>query len=308
MVLLIQTTKDPQPFIAEFARLLPSLKVRIWPDVGDPREIDYAFVARIKPGVFCKMHNLKFVASVLAGVEHLVSDPEIPAHVPIVRTGSAMGDAMMTQYVLMHVLRHHRNLPAYALQQLDSKWAGIPQPLSEERNVGFMGLGLLGRPAALCVRAHGFKVSAWTRTPRHEPGIDCFNGGSGLGAFLARSEILVNLLPATWQTENIVNAKLLAQLPSGAQFINVARGRHVVDADLLAALDSGHIAAATLDAFRTEPLPTDSPLWGHPRVTVMPHVARRVLARDTVPQVVKNILSSLAGQPLINEIDRAVGY
>lgn len=308
MVILIQTSGDPHPFVTEFNRQLPFLEVRVWPDMGDPAEIDYAFVTRMKPGVLSRMRKLKFVASVLAGVEHLVVDPEIAQHVPIVRTGSSGGDAMMTQYVLLHVLRHHRNLPQYSFQQSQSRWVRIPQPLAQERTVGFMGLGMLGRPAAFCLRTHGFRVSAWTRTPHLEPGIDCFHGPDELGAFLARSEILVNLLPTTRQTENLINEGLLAQLPAGAHFINLARGQHVVDADLLAALDSGRLAAATLDTYRVEPLPDDSPLWKHPRITVMPHVARRVQAIDSVPQVVNNIRRSMAGEPLINVVDRVAGY
>lgn len=308
MVLLLQTSGDPTPFVSEFARRLPSLEMRVWPNIGNPMEIDYAFVTRLKPGIFRAMGNLKFVASVLAGVEHLLGDTDIAPDVPIVRTGSRSGDAMMTEYVLLHVLRHHRNLPIYAQQQSQRRWERIPPMLAQERHVGFMGLGLLGLPAALCVRSNGFKVSAWTRTPRNEPGIDCFHGDQGLRVFLARSEILVNLLPSTRQTENIINESLLAQLPAGAHFINLARGQHVVDAELLAALDTGHLAAATLDAYRVEPLPADSPLWMHPKITIMPHVARRVLASDSVPQVVNNILRSRAGEPLMNLVDRHAGY
>jgi glyoxylate/hydroxypyruvate reductase A len=307
MVLLIQA-REPRPFVEEFARCMPALKVRVWPDVGAPEDISFAFVSRITPGVLGGLPNLKFVASLLAGVEHLVSNPEIPLDLPIVRTGSPHGDAMMTEYVLMHVLRHHRNVPAYALQQGRAEWTGIPQKPSNERGIGFLGLGLLGRAAALCVRDHGFKVFAWTRNPRQEVGITCFSGPEGLGAMLSSAEILVNLLPATRETEDIVNAAFLAKLPRGAQFINVARGQHVVDADLIAALDSGQLTAATLDAFREEPLPAESMLWRHPRITIMPHVARRALPQDSVPQVVENIRRARAGVPLQLVVDRQVGY
>lgn len=307
MALLIQA-REPRPFVEEFARRMPALEVRIWPDMGAPEDIAFAFVSRIKPGVLGQLPNLKFVASLLAGVEHLVGDPDIPPDLPIVRTGSPHGDVMMTEYVLMHVLRHHRNLPAYALQQGRAEWAGIPQKPASERGVGFLGLGLLGRAAAVCVRDHGFKVFAWTRNPRQETGISCFSGPQGLEPMLASSEILVNLLPTTGETENIVNASFLAKLPRGAQFINVARGHHVVDADLMAALDSGQLAAATLDAFREEPLPAESMLWRHPRIAIMPHVARRALPQDSVPQVVENIRRALAGEPLQLVVDRQAGY
>ena len=307
MVLLLQA-REPQPFIAEFGRLMPTLEVRVWPDVGAQEDIAFAFVSQIRPGVLAGLPNLRFVASLLAGVEHLVRSPEIPSDLPIVRSGSPEGDAMMTEYVLMHVLRHHRNLPAYSLQQGRAHWAPIPQKPTGERGVGFLGLGLLGRPAAMRLRDHGFKVAAWTRKSRQEAGIACFSGPLGLERMLERSEILVNLLPATEETENIINARLLSGLPHGAHFINVARGRHVVDADLIAALDSGKLAAATLDVLRVEPLPEDSPLWRHPRIAIMPHVARRARPEDSVPQVVENIRRQLSGEPLKWVVDRQVGY
>lgn len=308
MALLLHVPRDAHLFVAEFRRLLPDLEVRVWPEVGDPASIEYAAVCRVPAGVLGGLPNLRLVASLLAGLEHLLGSPELPAAIPIVRSGNPAGDAAITEYVLLHVLRHHRQLPEYAQAQRECRWHQAPQPPARERTVGFLGLGVLGLAAARAVQAQGFPVLAWTRTARSEPGIECHHGPAGLAQMLGRTQILVNMLAATPETGNIVNARLLACLPPGAQFINVARGQHVVDADLLAALDSGHLAAATLDVFRTEPLPEADPLWRHPRVTIMPHVARKLRAEEAIPSVVDNICRLREGRPLNMLVDRRRGY
>ncbi len=287
---------------------MPELEVRAWPELGNPDDIEFAAVSRIPAGQLSRLRNLKLVISMLAGVEHLVDNPEIPPGIPIVRSGAPDGDRMITEYVLLHVLRHHRQMPAYAVQQSQSLWKNLPQPPAEARSIGFLGLGLLGLAAAKSVRDHGFKVLAWTRSRREVEGMECHHGNGALSAFLGKVEILVNLLPATPETEGIVDARFLAQLPKGAQLINIARGQHVVDADLLAALDAGHLAGATLDVFHEEPLPASSPLWRHPLVTVMPHAARKLFPGDSVPSIVENIRRCRAGEPLLMPVDRQRGY
>jgi glyoxylate/hydroxypyruvate reductase A len=171
-----------------------------------------------------------------------------------------------------------------------------------------MGLGELGGDAARHLAILGFDTAGWSRSPRQVDGVTCFHGADGLAAFLARTEILICLLPLTDATRGIVNADLLAGLPEGATFINAGRGGHVVEADLLAALDSGQISEATLDVFQTEPLPEDSPLWAHPQVTVTPHIAAFSDPRALVDQVAENIRRDLAGEPLINTVDPERGY
>jgi glyoxylate/hydroxypyruvate reductase A len=174
--------------------------------------------------------------------------------------------------------------------------------------VGVAGLGQIGLPIAIYLKDHGFDVAGWTRTPKKVEGIETFHGKDGFGAFLARSDIVVAMLAVTTETENIFDAKAFAQMPKGACLINLARGDIINDADLNSALDSGQLAAATLDVFRVEPLPKEDPFWGHPRITVMPHVARMPLPRDVAPQVVENVRRAKAGQPLVGVVDRAVGY
>jgi glyoxylate/hydroxypyruvate reductase A len=199
-------------------------------------------------------------------------------------------------------------MPGFHAQQRALVWDKKAVLLAAERRVGFMGLGVIGLPCAGLIRAIGFRTAAWTRTPKSVPGIENFHGADGLGPFLARSEILVNLLPLTADTENILDARAFAMLPPGACVINIGRGQHVVDADLIAALDSGHLAAATLDVFRKEPLPTDHPFWKHPGITLMPHTARKSRPDHVAPQVADQVRRLRAGEPLTQLVDRGAGY
>jgi glyoxylate/hydroxypyruvate reductase A len=174
--------------------------------------------------------------------------------------------------------------------------------------VGILGLGVLGEPVARAVQQFEFPVLGWSRTPRQLDGVRCLHGQAQLAEFLTSTRVLVNLLPLTPQTENLLNHATLSQLQRGAYLINIARGRHVVDEDLMALLDSGHIAGATLDVFRTEPLPAEHPYWRHPRVTVTPHIAGRTVLQDTVQQIAGKIRSLKKGEPIDGMVDRARGY
>jgi glyoxylate/hydroxypyruvate reductase A len=248
------------------------------------------------------------IASLVAGQDLLLGDPQLPSDVPIVRTDTAEGSQSMTETVLLHVLRHHRFLPQYQEQQQRREWQPRPRLRPRDAKVGIMGLGPLGLAAAKTLRDYGFDVAGWVRRPREEAGIAVFHGPDQLGAFLARSMIVVNLLPPTPALHEILNRETFALLPKGASIINLGRGAHVVDEDLIAALDSGHLGAATLDVFRLEPLPAESPLWAHPRITIMPHVARRLEIDEIVPRISENVRRLHAGQPLVNLVDRALGY
>jgi glyoxylate/hydroxypyruvate reductase len=308
MALLI----SPQPGTADiwrrtFAAAMPDLDVRIWPEVGDPASIEVAAVGSIPAGALAKLPNLQLILSLTAGVDTLLSDPTLPA-VPIARTSDLDGDAMMNETVLLHVLRHHRSMPDYQLAQQRCEWIRRPIKPARERPVGVMGLGSVGLGAAKALASIGFRVAGWVRQARPGNGIEIFGGGEQLGAFLGRSEILVNLLPLTPQTHGIINAATLNALPAGAAFINLGRGDHVIEADLIAALDSGHLAAATLDVYPVEPLPKDSPLWRHPKITVMPHVARRLVPEEVALRICDTIQDFRAGKPLAQAVDRSRGY
>jgi glyoxylate/hydroxypyruvate reductase A len=309
MALLISPIGGPSPeWKRLFAAEMPGLEVRMFPEIGDPAEIEAAAIARIPPGTLAAMPKLRLIISLMAGQETLLADRTLPAHVPIVRCGNPDGDRMMSETALLHVLRHHRLLPEYQLAQQRREWKRLPVLRTGERKVGVLGLGQIGLGIAKYLRDHGFATAGWARTKRDVEGIEVFAGRDQLAKFLGRSEIVVNMLPMTRETENILDRAAFAAMPKGAAVVNLARGQHVVDRDLIAALDEGQLAAATLDVFREEPLGKESPLWAHPRITVMPHVSRRHDPIDIVPRIAENLRRLASGEPLLQMVDREAGY
>ncbi|HLI12005.1 MAG TPA: glyoxylate/hydroxypyruvate reductase A [Alphaproteobacteria bacterium] len=292
----------------ELGRRIPDLEMRVWPEIGDPAEIEYALVWNLAPGVLKTLPNLRAIFSLGAGVDHLFADPDLPRHIPVCRVVDRYLTQRMTEYVALHVLRYHRRQPEFDELQRAETWDELYSPTAEERHVGIMGLGELGADAARKLAALGFAVLGWSRSPKAIPGIESFHGEAGLAPFLARSEILVCLLPLTPATENILSASLFARLPKGACLINAARGRHLVEKDLLAALDSGRLAHATLDVFRSEPLPKGHPFWRHPRITVTPHIASITDPRTVAELVAENVARDRRGEPLLHTVDTALGY
>jgi glyoxylate/hydroxypyruvate reductase A len=242
-----------------------------------------------------------------AGVEGLVKHPKLPK-VPLGKVEPPGGDPMMTEYVIMHVLRFHRDMPAYQAAQANREWRRAPIIRPEQRRVGFLGFGMMAKAPALALQSLGFKVSAWVRSRRQAAEVPIFHGRDQLAPFLSQTDIAVCLLPLTAETEGIFCARTFAMMPRGAMLVNVGRGKHVVDKDLIAALDSGQLSYAALDALWPEPLPPESPLWLHPKVTVMPHVARRPTVAQLVTEVVANICSLNAGGQLLQEVDVTQGY
>ncbi|MEX0810027.1 MAG: glyoxylate/hydroxypyruvate reductase A [Dongiaceae bacterium] len=312
MTLLLNAPNDPTgefaAWIPVLDRLDPTRKVRLWPDTGPLDAIEYVLCWRPDPGDLQRYPNLKAIFNLGAGVDALLKDTTLPANVPLVRLvdeGLTLG---MSEYVLMHVLRYHRRVPEFEESQRRSCWEPLLYPLARDRKVGILGLGVLGGDAARKLVALGFDVAGWSRTPKSVPGVKSFHGAEGLNLFLNRSEILVCLLPLTKETTGIVNAKTLAQLPKGAAVINAGRGGHVVQDDLLAALDSDHIAYATLDVFTPEPLPNEHPFWTHPRVTVTPHVASLTQPETAAPVVLDGIGRLERGEKPANLVDRRLGY
>jgi glyoxylate/hydroxypyruvate reductase A len=251
--------------------------------------------------------NLKAMFSRVAGVESFVQHPKLPK-VPLCKVEPPGGDPMMTEYVVMHVLRFHRDMPGYQVAQANREWRRTTILRPEQRRVGFLGFGMMARAPALVLKSLGFKVSAWVRNPRTEGDVPTYHGPDQLEPFLRQTDIAVCLLPLTRETEGIFSAHTFARMPRGAMLVNVGRGKHVVEADLINALDSGQLSYAALDALWPEPLPPASPLWLHPKVTVMPHVARRPTVAQLVTEIAANIRSVDAGGRLLQEVDIAMGY
>jgi glyoxylate/hydroxypyruvate reductase A len=299
-------------WLAQFRALATHRDIRQWPNVGERNDIAYACVWRPPRGTFANLPNLRAVFSLSAGVDRVLDDRELP-NVPLARAVHGDLTMRMVEYVTLHVLMHHRSQRIYDAQQRERIWRGHHQPAAVEVSVGVMGLGKIGLACATSLTALGFQVASWSRTAKNVPGIASFHGNEGLAPFLARTEILVCILPQTPETEGLLNLELLRKLKrngalGGAHLINAARGRLQVDADILTALDDGSLARATLDVFPIEPLPQSSPLWTHPRVTITPHNAGDLEPRVLTAAVLDQIERFERGAPLENLVDRQLGY
>ena len=286
---------------------LPDLEIRIWPDGGEAADVQYLAFMRPNFDMLPAFPNLRAMFSRSAGVESFIDHPKMPK-VPLGKVEPPGGDPMMTEYVVMHVLRLHRDMPGYQAAQANREWRRTRIARPEERRVGFLGYGMMAKGPARVLRSLGFPVSAWVRSSREMEEVPIFYGREQLEPFLNQTDIAVCLLPLTRETEGIFCARTFAMMPKGAMLVNVGRGKHVVNEDLISALDSGQLSYAALDALWPEPLPSESPLWQHPKVTVMPHVARRPTVAQLVTEIAANIRSIEAGGPLLQEVDIAMGY
>lgn len=284
-----------------------ALDIALSDRTDDPAAVDYIIAS---PGGtvedFRPFTRCKAVLNLFAGVERLVGNPTLTQ--PLCRMVDPSMTQSMAEWVAGHVLRHHLGTDAHVLGQ-DGVWRNhVVAPLAAERGVGILGMGELGSAAARMLAGIGFDVAGWSRTAKAIPGIATFAGEDGLAAVLARSEILVLLLPLTAATENLLDARRLALLPQGAVVVNAARGGLIDDAALLDALDAGRLAHATLDVFRTEPLPPGHPFWAHPKITVTPHIAAETRPATAARVIVENIRRGEAGEPLLYRVDPARGY
>lgn len=273
---------------------------------ADPQDVDYIVYA---PGSdltdFSPYTRCRAVLNLWAGVERIVGNPTLTQ--PLCRMVDPALTQGMVEYVAGHVLRYHLGLDDHITQQ-DGVWRPTAPPLASERRVVVLGLGALGQACATALVALGFVVHGWARRVRDVPGVMCHAGPEGLAQALAQGDIVVTLLPQTAETQNLLNAQRLALLPHGARLINPGRGPLIDDDALLAALDSGQVGHATLDVFRTEPLPAGHPFWAHPRVTVTPHIAAETRPRSAARVIVDNIVRGQAGQPFLHRVDSGAGY
>lgn len=289
------------------AEALPEAELRVWPELGAPDEIDFAMVWQLPHGELAKLPNLKGVCALGAGVDALLRDPALP-DVPIARLVDPLMAERMAEYVVGHALRHHLRTDEYAAQQQAGLWRRLPYKDAGERTVGVLGLGALGRRAAERLAAQGFRLLGWSRAAKRVAGVACLHGADGLAALAREAEILVCLLPLTADTRGVLNAGLFARLPDGAALINVARGDHLVEGDLLAALESGKLAGATIDVFAEEPPAPKHPFWRHPKVLVTPHVSSLSEPRTGAAILAEQHRRAMRGEKMRDLVDRTAGY
>jgi glyoxylate/hydroxypyruvate reductase A len=304
----LSTTLPFADWDAALKEHMPELELRPWPGIGDADAIDAALAWQPPAGSLARLPKLRLVHALGAGVEELLADPGLAPGVPVVRLVDPSMTRAMGEYVQLQVLRLHRQDFDYRAQQEAGLWRELPQPAPGERRVGILGLGVLGSEAALRLKVLGFDVAGWSRLERKQKGIPSFFGKDGLAALVRRSDILVCLLPLTRETENILDVGLFAALPRGAAIVNCGRGAHLVEDDLLAALESGQLSAAVLDVARAEPLPPEHGFWSHPRIVLTPHAAAATNPRTAAPIVAAALRRFAAGNRLANLVDRARGY
>lgn len=276
--------------------------------LGNPDDIEFAVVWAPPNGRLTGFRNLKYIFSIGAGVTHITLDPNAPLHVPIVRLQDDMLVLDMSCHIIHWVLHFHRFYSRYKLYEAEKKWLRHLYPENSERRVSVLGLGQTGLDACRRLRDLGFDVTGWSRSAKEIEGVTCLHGDATLPQVLERADILVNLLPLTPETTDLINAETLARMPLGAFFINCSRGTTVTDADLLAALDSGKIEAAALDVFREEPLPPDDPYWSHPKVSVTPHAAAPSNERSAARFIAGHIRRVLDGGEPWPIVDLERGY
>jgi glyoxylate/hydroxypyruvate reductase A len=280
----------------------------VWPDCGPVEDVRYALVWKPPPGFFVQFPNLKAVLALGAGVDPIPRDPRFPNGVPLLRLVDAGFAEQMAEYALHGVLRYQRRMAEYESLQGRSRWEHLEPRFARDLTVGVLGLGVIGRRVAERIAACGYPVAGWTRTAKPIAGMEMFSGAAGLRPFLQRSRVVINVLPLTPETENILNAEAFAAMPRDGFVVNIGRGAHIVDADLLAALDSGQLEGAMLDVFREEPLPASHPFWRHPKILVTPHIAAPTIASEVQGQILDNIRRLERGEAPLGAVDLKQGY
>lgn len=307
-LLFIGAGERADAWIPAFAAKAPDVPFVVHRDGMDLGGFRYAIIWRPNAPVISQLVDLEVIFGMGAGVERLLADPSIPARVPIVRMVEPGLTGGMVEYVLWQTIFHHRRIWELEAGQRAARWVDQYYPAPWERRIGILGLGELGSAAARLLADYGFKVRGWSRTRKSVDSVECFAGRAELPRFLDGLDILVCLLPLTPETHGILNAGLFQHLPMGATLINAARGGHLNEADLLAALATGRIVAATLDVFHVEPLPAGHPFWGHPRIFMTPHNASLTHPATAAVEIRRQIDRHQAGLPLEHVADRARGY
>ena len=310
MKLLVDIQKQAWMTAEQFRKAAPELDdhaLRFYPQLGDPADIVMLAVDSLRPGLAARLPNLRLVQKLGAGVETIVGAPELPVHIRVARVRAPAMAMEMARYCLWQVLQDVHNAAFHRREQAACRWTPAAPKRVADLTAGVLGLGEIGGACARLLVSAGFTVFGWSRSPKEFEGVACRHGESGLMEILGRADYLLSVLPATAETSGLFDKTRFAAMREDAVFINVGRGTLVVEAALLAALDAGRPRHAVLDVCRAEPLPADSPLWRHPRLTITPHVSGWDFAGGFAV-VAENWRRLRDGRPLLHEVDRAAGY
>jgi glyoxylate/hydroxypyruvate reductase A len=295
----------PEPWVQAVQQAFPAAEVYAWTP-GAP-QADHAIVWAPPQQFIDEQSGLQALFNIGAGVDALLQ-LKLPPSLKVVRLDDAGMSVQMAEFVCHAVIRHFREFDGYDADTQAGKWSYRKPQNRADFTVGVMGLGVLGERVAKALQVFEFPVNGYSRSAKNLPGIRCFHGAQGLPEFLAATRVLVNLMPLTPETENILNLATLSQLQKGGYLINVARGKHLVEEDLITLMDSGHLAGATLDVFRTEPLPADHPFWQHPKISVTPHTSARTLREESIAQIVGKMQALQRGDAINGVVDHLRGY
>lgn len=306
-ILLVTPRERADAWRVALAAALPDATIALWPNEC-PAEPEYALVWKPPAEVFARVRPTKAIFNLGAGVNALLDVAGLPADLPVIRLEDAGMAVQMAEYVTLAVLRAYREADAYAAQQRKGQWQPRPRIAKAAFGVGILGFGVLGQAVASALACFDFPLAGWSRERKAVPGVTSFAGRAELSSFLARSRALVCVLPVTAETRGLLDRANLSSLPRGAHLINIARGEIIVDEDLVALLDAGHLAGATLDVFHEEPLPSGHPFWRHPLVTVTPHNSAVTLVDESITQIVAKIRRLERDESVTGVIDRTRGY
>jgi glyoxylate/hydroxypyruvate reductase A len=307
-VLLYRGDGVIEPWVRDFAAALPGFEVVAWQENAPLGACDYAVLWAPTPALLEQLAQVKAIFLMGAGVDALLKLGDQLPDVPIVRLGDAGMGVQMAEYVTYAVLRYFRRFDEYEMQAGHGVWSQLQPYPKQDFTIGVMGMGKLGMHVIEAMRHFGFPVRGWSRTRKEVAGVQCYAGMDELDAFLGGTRVLVSLLPLTPDTTNLLDRRHLSKLPEGAYLINVARGAQVLEPDLLALIRAGHIAGATLDVFRNEPLPAPHPFWDEPRITITPHISALTVRDEAVRQIAAKIDAFEQGQPVDDLVDRNRGY
>lgn len=307
-MILINPWRDVTPWVKALKEERPDLDLRVYPDDSNKDEVEFALVWNHPMGVFKEYPNLKCISSMGAGVDHVLKDPELPESAQVTRVTDEYLTRDMADFTIALIMNHLRGLSFYKVREASQEWKPKSYLRISDVRVGVMGVGVLGAHVASQLYEMGFQVNGWASSEKDIEGVKVFAGNNSLDSFLSQSDILVCLLPLTKETENILNKENFEKLPQNAFIINVARGGHLVEDDLIEMIDSGYLSGASLDVFREEPLPKEHPFWSHPKINVTPHIASVTDPLSVVPLILENYDRARNNKTLLNVVSRQKGY